>query len=94
MKPSTNSNNQVAPGQPARATEKIAIVLDAKDVGPGPGDQISKFRQAITSNEYFHKNLGVTNEVRLANLSQPQFVPGSKPFVLFTLECRLPERTR
>lgn len=93
-KPCTNSDNQIIPGQRARATEKTAILLDAKDIGPNPGDQISKFRQAIASNEYFQKTLGVTNEVRLANLSPPQFLPSSKPFVLFTLECRLPERTR
>jgi hypothetical protein len=93
-KPTTNLHDQVVPGRPAKLTEKITMSLDAKDCGPNPGDQIAKFRQSIAFNDYFQKNLGLTNEVRLANLSPPQFPPGTKPFVLFTLECRLPERTR
>jgi hypothetical protein len=38
--------------------------------------------------------LDKTNEVRLASLSPPQAVGDGKSFVLFTLECRYPEKTR
>jgi hypothetical protein len=93
-KASTNSNNRIVPGRPPRSTEKIVISLDAKDSGAIPGDLIAKFRTTIASNDYFQKSLGGTNEVRLASLSPPQTAASAKPFVLFTLECRLPEKTR
>jgi len=93
-KRSTNSSNQIIPAKKATVTEKIVIACEAKDSGSSPGDQISKFKQAIATNEYFRTVLDITNEVRLASLSTPQLSPEGKPYVLFTLECRLPEKTR
>jgi hypothetical protein len=90
----TNSDRTVTPGRPATATEKVAVVLDAKDSGPSPGDQITLLKKALAAEEHFKAILGRTNEVRLASLSPPTTTLGGKPFVLFTLECRLPDRTR
>jgi hypothetical protein len=84
----------VTPGKPATATEKIIISLDARDVGANPGDQINHYKQALADNPYFQAVLGKTNEVRLTNFSPPQTGADNKSFVLFTLECRLPEKTR
>ena len=93
IKPKTNANNHLVPGRPASVTEKIDVTLEAKDSAPNPGDQVNKFKQAISQAPYFQATLGKTNEVRLTNLSPPQ-TTDSKPFVLFTLECRYPEKTR
>ncbi len=93
IKSKTNSNDRVIPGKPASVTEKIVITLEAKDSAPNPGDQVNKFKQALGQAPYFQDVLGKTNEVRLANLSPPQTLDG-KPFVLFTLECRFPDKTR
>jgi len=93
IKPKTNANNHLVPGRPASVTEKIVVTLEAKDSAPNPGDQVNKFKQAISQAPYFQTVLGKTNEVRLTNLSPPQ-TTDSKPFVLFTLECRYPEKTR
>lgn len=93
IKPKTNANNHIVPGKPATITERIVITLDAKDTATSPGDQIPTFRRAISENPYFMVMLGKTNDVRLTSLSPPS-VRDSKPSVLFTLECRLPEVTR
>lgn len=93
IKTKTNSNDHVVPGKPASVTEKITVTLEAKDSAANPGDQVNKFKQAIHQSPYFQSVLGQSNEVRLTNLSPPQTLEG-KPFVLFTLECRFPEKTR
>jgi len=93
IKAKTNANDHVIPGRPASVTEKVVVVLEAKDSGANPGDQVNRFKQAVNQSPYFKDALG-KNEVRLANLSPPQTGPDGKPFVLFTLECRYPEKMR
>jgi hypothetical protein len=90
----TNSPTKITPGKPARVTERITITLDARDTADSPGDQVPRFKQEITANDYFKMLLGATNEVKLASLSPPTVIPPGKQFVNFSLECRLPERTR
>lgn len=91
----TNELNQVIPAKPATVSERIVLTLRAKDVGPGPGNQITKFKDAIASSPYFQGMLGKTNEVNLTSRQPPQVDPDSgKPCVLFTLECRFPEKVR
>jgi hypothetical protein len=95
VKPRTNDFNKVIPGKPATVTEKIGLILKAKDTGAGPGDQVVKFKDAVANAPYFQTLLGKTNEVKLTNLSTPQTdAESGRPFVQFTLECRLPERVR
>jgi hypothetical protein len=95
VKPRTNEFGKLIPGKPAIVTEKIALILKARDTGPGPGDQVAKFKETIAAAPYFQNLLGKTNEVKLTNLSAPQDDPESgRRFVQFSLECRLPERLR
>jgi hypothetical protein len=93
VKPKTNGTDRVTVGRAASVTEKITVTLEARDSAPNPGDQVNKFKQAISQSSYFQTILGSSSAVRLANLSPPQTLEG-KPFVLFTLECRFPEKTR
>jgi hypothetical protein len=96
VKMKTNSDNRIIPGKPATATERIVVTLEAKDSGVNPGDQVNKFKQAVSESSYFKSFLGKTNEVRLTSLSPPQGggAAGGKSFVVFTLECKFPEKTR
>jgi hypothetical protein len=89
----TNSD-RVIPGKPAFVTEKIAVVLDGNDSSGNPGDEVGRYKESISTNSFFRKLLGENNGVNLRNLSLPQVGNSGKPFVLFTLDCRLPERTR
>jgi hypothetical protein len=75
-------------------TEKIVLSLDAEDFSSNPGDQVNKFKDAISHESYFETELGRTNVVRLTNLSAPQADPNGKPSVLFTLQCAYPDQTR
>ena len=93
IKTKTNANDHIVPGRPASVTERITITLEAKDSSPNPGDQVNKFKQTVSQSRYFQDSLGKNCEARLANLSPPQTTEG-KPFVLFTLECKFPEKTR
>ncbi len=97
-KPRTNENNRVIPGKPGSATEKIVLMLDGFDASANPGDQVSTYKKAVAMHPYFRSLLGRTNEVNLKNMSPPEIMPiaGSvgRACVLFTLECRLQEKTR
>lgn len=91
----TNDSGAVLPGTRATATERITLTLDAKDSSVNPGDQVILYKQKLASHPYFQDVLGKTNEVSLRGPSTPQTDPEtSKPFVLFTLECRYPEKVR
>ncbi len=91
---SKGGDKKSAPARAATATEHITLTLDARDSGANPGDQITRIKQSIAANAYFAAALGKTNEVRLMNYLPPQVGPEGKPFVLFTLECRFPDKTR
>lgn len=83
------------PAQPGSSTEQIILTLDAKDSSPNPGDQVNHYKEAIARSPYF-KAQGVGQaDIRLSNLSPAQSADNSgKAFVLFTLECRFPSKTR
>jgi hypothetical protein len=82
------------PAKPATATEKIALLLNAKDVSPNPGDAVAKFQEALARAPYFEAALGKGGGFRLTTLGAPQTDPDGKSFVLFTLEARFPDRIR
>jgi uncharacterized membrane protein len=95
IKAKTNTTTaRITPGKPASVTERIVLTIEARDSGANPGDQVNKFKQTISQAPYFKDLLGKSSEVRLANLSPPQTATDGKPFVLFTLECRYPDKTR
>jgi hypothetical protein len=91
--PSQTENNHTIPGHPASATEKIVVSLDARD-SSATGDKYDKFKQALAGQDYFKAILSKTNGVQLTSLSPPQYGPDGKQYVLFTLECDLPEIIR
>jgi len=88
------NDTHVVLGHPAMVSEKIHVTLDARDISANPGDQVSKFKEAIASQPYFKSNLNQTNGVQLAGLSPVQTGPDGKPYVLFTVEWNLPQQNR
>jgi hypothetical protein len=81
-------------GHPATMAEKIIISIDARDNSVSAGDQVNKFKEVVASQPYFKSILNQTNGVQLINLSPPQNGPDGRPYVLFTLECDLPQQNR
>jgi hypothetical protein len=79
---------------PGTVTEGIVVTLDARDYSSSPGDQVNKFKDAISEEPYFQSELDKTNGVRLTNLSPPQVGPDGRPCVLFTLQCTYHDQTR
>ncbi|HEX3857515.1 MAG TPA: hypothetical protein VHY30_09495 [Verrucomicrobiae bacterium] len=92
--PNQTSNGHTILGHPATTTEKIVVSLDARDSSANPGDKVDKFKEILASQDYFKAILSRTNGVQLTSLSAPQNGPDGKQYVLFTLECDLPEITR
>jgi hypothetical protein len=91
----TNDENVVIQGKPATATERILVSLEGVDSSSNPGDQVNRFKAVLTTNAYFKSMLVKTNAISLKSLSPPQVTPVTgKPCVMFTLECRFPEKTR
>jgi hypothetical protein len=97
-KAQTNANC-VVPGKPATMTEKIVINLEGSDASSNPGDQVNKYKDAVSGLPLVKDLLGKTNLVILKSQSQRQILPAQgatigKEGVLFTLECRAADRTR
>jgi hypothetical protein len=92
--PNQTNNDHLILGHPATTAEKIVISLDARDSSANPGDKVDKFKEVLASQDYFKMILSKTNGVQLTSLSPPQNGPDGKPYVLFTLECDLPEIIR
>jgi hypothetical protein len=94
IKPKTNGDH-VTPGKPATVTERVTVTLEGNDSSPNPGDQVTKFKEAVANNSYFKEALGGRqNAVSLKSLGQPEFSSSGRRGVYFTLECRYPEITR
>lgn len=94
-KQTTNDDGRIVPGKPATATEKIVLTLEAKDIGPGEGDNILRYMETLGQFSYFQEALGKTNKIRLANQAPPQEdTETGRKTVRFALECRFPEKTR
>jgi hypothetical protein len=92
--PSKTNSFGVVPGHPPTATEKTVLTLNAKDFSPVPGDQVNKFKSTLTGLGYFKSMLDTTNGVKLSDQSPPQSSFDSKPYVLFTFECRFLDKTQ
>jgi hypothetical protein len=85
----------VIPGKPATVTEKTILTLDGHDSSPSPGDQVLRMKDTLGQFAYFKENLDRANPVAWKNSSAPQISPETgKAIVLFTLECRYPDKTR
>lgn len=89
--PKTNSFG-VIPGHPATQTEHVIMMLDAKDFSSNPGDQVQHFKDAMLEQPYFHDWIQ-TNGMKVSAVSALQTPSDSKPYVMFSLECRLIDRT-
>ncbi len=95
VKAKTNSVGRLIPSKPATITEKITLLLEARDSSANPGDQVNKYQEAIADCSYFKDFLGKTNAVRLKEYgTKTPGGEGAKPYVPFTLECRFPDKTR
>ena len=93
-KPKTNGNT-VIPGKPATSTERIVLTLEGSDTSVSPGDQVTKYKELLGKQTYFQSVLGQTNQISLKSLSAPQISPETgRALVLFSLEARLPAKTR
>ena len=94
LAPKTNSVG-IGAGRLGSSTERIILTIDAKDFSQNAGDQVNRYKDAMTSQSFFKSNLNQTNGVRLAGTpSAPQSSLDGKPFVLFTLECRFSDKTQ
>jgi hypothetical protein len=91
----TNEQGVLIAARPASSTEKILLTLEGADSSVNPGDQLNKYKDALAVNSYFKEVLLKTNGISLKNLAPPQLSAlTGKRSVIFTLECRYPEKTR
>jgi len=93
VKARTN-DTRIIPAKPATSTEKIVVVLEGSDSSQNPGDQVLKYKEAISTNDWFKQMTGKPNGVALKSLSPPDNSLNGRRSVFFNLECRLPEVTR
>jgi hypothetical protein len=93
--PNRTNGTQVIRGKPGTATERIIITIDGMDSTSPAGSRVSSFKNAVEQQEYFQHSLARTNGLRLISQSPPQVNQGvGNPFVMFTLQCSFPEKTR
>ncbi|HWD93599.1 MAG TPA: hypothetical protein VG938_14755 [Verrucomicrobiae bacterium] len=94
-KSSTNESGTLVNGKPASATERTGLIINARDTSAVPGDSIGRFQSALSHNPFLHSLMtSRTNDFRLTTSLTPQSDPDGRIFVAFTLEARLPDKTR
>jgi hypothetical protein len=82
----------VMPARPAGATEHMVVLIDAKDYSANPGDQVNHYKEAMLRQDYFKSALDPDTGVKLSALSQLQTGSDSRPYVVFSIECRFHDR--
>jgi len=82
------------PSGSGSVVEHVMLTLNAKDSSPNPGDQVNPCKDAIGQLPFFKYSLQTNDGVKLSTLSAPESAPGSKSFVLFTIQCRFSDQTR
>jgi hypothetical protein len=89
------NGHTIIPGKPPTATERIAMTVDARDLSAQPGKRVNQYKESIAAVPFFKERLERTNGVRLVQRSAPTSggVAGLQ-FVLFSLQCNFPEKTR
>lgn len=85
-----------APARTAAATEKIVLMIDAKDYSQEDGSEVEKFRAAIANSAYFQSSLSRSNGVLLTSLSGRTVDPTdeNRSFVSFSFQCTYPDKVR
>jgi len=72
---------------------RVGLQIDAKDFGANPGDQVGRFKHALSTNAFFRSFLGTSNEITLRSLSAPTVDGGSgKGVVMFSFDCKFPDK--
>jgi len=92
--PAVTNSYGVVPGKLGSSVERISLAVDAKDLSANPGDQVNHYKDMLIGQDFFKTQLNQTNGVRLSNLSSPQSQGDTRPYVMFTLECRFLDKTR
>jgi hypothetical protein len=87
--PAKTNSAGVAIAQPSTVTEHLLLTMDAKDFSPNPGDQINHFKDALIKQDFFKASIDPASGIRLAGPPSAVQTPlDSKPYVMFTIECR------
>ena len=93
--PPKKDNNRTIPGRPGRATEKIALTVEAKDFGNAADQNFLKFKDAIFNVPYFKNSLLTPDAIQLKNLGQPMVdANDNRSYTPFVLECAFPPKER
>jgi hypothetical protein len=77
-----------------RLVETTTLTLEARDVSPNPGDQVTVYAKGLGALPYFKDRLIKTNGVRLTSLGARTVGTDGRASVAFAVECRYPEKTR
>jgi hypothetical protein len=91
--PAKTSGSGATPGHPASVIAHTTLNMDAKDFSPNPGDQVNHYKDALLKQDYFKPLIDPVSGIRLSGLSALQTPLDTKPYVMFTLECRFLDQT-
>ena len=91
--PAKTNGTVVIPARPPAVTERVMLTMDAKDFSPNPGDQVNHFKDALLKQDFFKLIIDPVSGIRLSGLSALQSPMDSKPYVMFTIECRFLDKT-
>jgi len=88
--PTQTNDEKVIKGKPATVKEQITLIFGAKDSSPTAGEQVDKYKAALSNCTLFQRALSKTNQISLVDYGPK--VPGQP--LPFTLQFRYPDKTR
>lgn len=91
--PLKNASTGATIARPPVVTERTVLTLDARDFSPNPGDQVNHFKEALMKQDFFKPLIDPAIGIRVSGISAQQTLGDSKPFVMFSLECRFLDKT-
>lgn len=71
-RPAANVPATPATSKPLTATQKVTLLLEAKDFSARSAEQVGRFKESLLNSAYFQGHVQKTNGVLLTSLSAPQ----------------------
>lgn len=96
LQPAVVNKAEPRKSKPASTTERIVLIITARDYGRTEDESSIKFKDKIAAHPWFKQHLAKENPISFKGFSNPTVDKDdpNRSFVLFTMECAFTEQVR